>query len=466
MSSLLVKNLANQVEALTDFNVTKKDEIENGRSIDVTVWETDRNAHSFPLIQNEGSLFYEDEEFVIRKTRYVPISGKRLKVDITALQRSFSDLGENYVYETSGKKKKLYIEDMLDIALKGSGYSYEVLPEGLGDSFEVEDFGNGYSLGLLSDIKEKYSAEYECIGKKVYFAKEIARDTDYIIRDRVNVKDPSQEIDTSSIKTYIKGFGKKDEKTGKYAVEAEYTSPLASVYGIKHANPIFDDSYTAKDEGKLEKRLEKELTDKIEISISLTYIEVKQLNMQDIRKGDYVWCVLEPFDLKTKLRVVSVESYSDPKKSPVFTFGKVRANIKKTTAKLGRGQSSVSKLIDTSTGKVKGSAISGNITIGKDAIYEDGYDPTKLTIPTYGRANATTDGLMSSSDYVKLASILLGPDGQVSVSLATETTDGLMSASDFTKLKRIKVGAATVDISTLTQQLESINKRLTALENK
>ncbi|WP_374960333.1 phage tail protein [Gilvibacter sp.] len=61
-----------------------------------------------------------------------------------------------------------------------------------------------------------------------------------------------------------------------------------------------------------------------------------------IRKGDYVWCVLEPFDLKTKLRVVSVESYSDPKKSPVFTFGKVRANIKKTTAKLGRGQSSVS----------------------------------------------------------------------------------------------------------------------------
>lgn len=413
MSSLIVKNLANQVEALTDFNVTKKDEIENGRSIDVTVWETDRNAHSFPLIQNEGSLFYEDEEFVIRKTRYVPIGGKRLKVDITALQRSFSDLGENYVYETSGKKKKLYIEDMLDIALKGSGYSYEILPEGLGDSFEVEDFGNGYSLGLLSDIKEKYSAEYECIGKKVYFAKEIARDTDYIIRDRVNVKDPSQEIDTSSIKTYIKGFGKKDDKTGKYAVEAEYTSPLASVYGIKHANPIFDDSYTAKDEGKLEKRLEKELTDKIEISISLTYVEVKQLNMQDIRKGDYVWCVLEPFDLKTKLRVVSVESYSDPKKSPVFTFGKVRTNITKTTAKLGRGQSSVSKLIDTSTGKVKGSAISGNITIGKDAIYEDGYDPTKLSIPTYGRANATTDGLMSSSDYVKLASIVLGERSSV-----------------------------------------------------
>ena len=109
MPSLIVKNLANQVEALTDFNVTKKDEIDNGRSLDVSVIQTDRNAHSFPLIQNEGSLFYEDEEFVIRKTRYVPIGGKRLKVDITALHRSFSDLGENYVYETSGKQKKLYL---------------------------------------------------------------------------------------------------------------------------------------------------------------------------------------------------------------------------------------------------------------------------------------------------------------------------------------------------------------------
>ncbi|MCP6683008.1 phage tail protein [Bacillus nakamurai] len=466
MPQLIVKNLANQVEALTDFNVTKKDEIENGRSIDVSVVQTKRNTHSFPLIQNEGSLFYEDEEYIIRKTRYVPIGGGRLKADLTALHRSFSDLGENYVYETSGKKKKLYIEDLLEIALKGSGYTYEIMPEGLGDSFEVEDFGNGFSLGLLNDIKEKYTAEYDCIGKKVYIAKEIARDTDYIIRDRVNVKDPSQEIDTSSIKTYIKGFGKKDDKTGKYAVEAEYKSPLAVVYGIKHASPIFDDSYTAKDEGKLEKRLEKELTDKIEISISLTYVEISALKMQDIRKGDYVWCVLEPFDLRTKLRVVSIESYSDPNKPAVFTFGKLRPNIKKTVAKLGRTQSSISKLIDTSTGKVKGSAISGNITIGKDAIYEDGYDPTKLTIPTYGRANATTDGLMSSSDYVKLASIVLGPDGQISVALATETTNGLMSAADFAKLKRIKVGTATVDLSTLPQQLESINKRLTALENK
>ena len=97
---------------------------------------------------------------------------------------------------------------MLDIALKGSGYSYDVTPAGLSDSFEVEEFGNGYSLGLLNDIKDKYSCEYEIVGKKVYIAKEISRDTDYVIRDRLNVKDPSQELDTSSIKTYIRGFGK------------------------------------------------------------------------------------------------------------------------------------------------------------------------------------------------------------------------------------------------------------------
>ncbi|MEC2233900.1 phage tail protein [Bacillus subtilis] len=463
--TLLVRSLVGQIERLTDFKVTKKDAIDNENNISATVLQTSRNNHAFPLIQNEGALFYEDEEYVIKKTKFTPI-GDFLQVEIEGLHRAYSDLGDNYVYTTSGKKKKLYIEDMLDIALKGSGYSYSITPAGLDDSFEVEEFGNGYSLGLLNDIKDKYSCEYEIIGKKVHIAKEISRDTDYVIRDRLNVKNPSQELDTSSIKTYIRGFGKKDEKTGKYVVEAEYTSPLASVYGIKHANPIIDDSYGAGDKGKLEKRLEKELTDKLEITISLTYTEIVARGMQDIRKGDYVWCILEPFDLKTKLRVVSVESYSDPHKPDNFTFGKLRPSYKKTVASLLRTQKSISKMIDSSSGKLKGSAVGENITIGPQAVFEDGYDPTKITIPTYTLANATTDGLMSAADYSKLASIVLGPGGQVSIALATETENGLMSAADFSKIKRINVGTATVDISTLPQQLETINQRLTALENK
>ncbi|MDI3412511.1 hypothetical protein QKW52_29010 [Bacillus sonorensis] len=44
---------------------------------------------------------------------------------------------------------------------------------------------------------------------------------------------------------------------------------------------------------------------------------------------------------------------------------------------------------------------------------------------------------MSSSDYVKLANILVGPDGKVIVDLASEITNGLMSYADFIKLKRI-----------------------------
>ncbi|MBP3046020.1 phage tail protein [Bacillus subtilis subsp. subtilis] len=463
--ALLVKSLAGQLERLTDYNVTKKDTIDNEKTISATVIQTSRNGHAFPLIQNEGALFYEDEEYVIKKTKYTP-AGNLLQVDIDGIHRAYADLGDNYVYTTAGKKKKLYIEDMLDIALKGSGYSYDVTPAGLSDSFEVEEFGNGYSLGLLNDIKDKYSCEYEIVGKKVYIAKEISRDTDYVIRDRLNVKDPSQELDTSSIKTYIRGFGKKDSKTGNYAVEAEYTSPLASVYGIKHANPIIDDSYGSGDKGKLEKRLEKELTDTLEITINLTYTEVVARGMQDIRKGDYVWCILEPFDLKTKLRVVSVESYSDPHKPDNFTFGKLRPSYKKTVASLLRTQKSISKMIDSSSGKLKGSAVGENITIGSQAVFEDGYDPTKISIPTYTVANATTDGLMSAADYVKLASIVMGPDGQVSIALATATSNGLLSAADFSKLQNIKVGSTVIDLSTLPQQLASLDKRITALETQ
>nr|MDH3163241.1 hypothetical protein [Bacillus licheniformis] len=67
---------------------------------------------------------------------------------------------------------------------------------------------------------------------------------------------------------------------------------------------------------------------------------------------------------------------------------------------------------------------------------------------------------MSSADFVKLANILVGPDGQVVVALASDTNDGLMSAADFAKLKRIKTPVSG-DVD-----MQSILDRLAALEQE
>ncbi|MCM3140392.1 phage tail protein [Bacillus safensis] len=458
---LLIKTVRGEVEALTDYDCTVR-EAENEKSLDVTVTKTARNDHAFEMIENENVFVCDGDEYVIKKT--IPTTANdTIKISASAIYKPLIDLADHYVYSKSGKKKKMTIEDMVAIALEGSGYSYAVSPEGLTTTFELEDFGDGFSNDLLRDILDKYKAEYTISGKKVVIAKELGRDTDYQIRHKFNSRDEQAEVDTSSLKTYIRGFGKQNDKTKAYAVELEYTSPLAEIYGIKHAAPIRDDSYTSANADELELRLQEELTDTIELSLTLTYTELKHFGVQDIRKGDYVWCMIDPFGINKRIKVVGVERYSDPNKSPVYTFGKLKRDSKTLIKGFRRTEKRVSKLFDA-TGKVKGASIGAGLRIGSDANFDDGYDPT--TIPKYGPATAVSDGLMTSGDYQKLQSIVVGPDGKPQVDMASATKAGLMSATDFIKISKINVNTSgsIIDISSLANNLASLVMRVEALE--
>ncbi|WP_353854814.1 phage tail protein [Bacillus sp. Bos-x628] len=461
---LLIKTVRGEVEALTDYDCTVRETAENEKSLDVTVTKTSRNDHSFDLVDNENIIICDGEEYVIKKINPVT-ANDTIKVTASAIYKPLIDLADNYVYSKSGKKKKMTIDDMVAIALEGSGYSYDISPEGLDATFELEDFGDGFSNDLLRDILDKYKAEYAFEGKKVVIAKELARDTDYQIRHKFNSRDEQAEIDTSTLKTYIRGFGKQNEKTKSYAVELEYTSPLAEIYGIKHAAPIRDDSYTEKNADELEIRLQEELTDTIELSLTLTYTELRHFGVQDIRKGDYVWCMIEPFGINKRIKVVGVERYSDPNKSPVYTFGKLKRDVKSIVKGFRKTEKRVSKLFDAS-GKLKGSSIGSGIRIGSDANFDDGYDPT--TIPRYGPATAVSDGLMTSSDFQKLQSIVVGPDGKPQVDMASASKAGLMSAANFIKLSKISVSSsgANVDLNKLVTDLSALAARVSALESK
>src|SRR5690606_5499342 len=101
-------------------------------------------------------------------------------------------------------------------------------------------------------------AEFEVLGNHIHVKKRIGRDTDNQFRHKFNISNPQKEIDTSSFKTYIRGYGKQNED-GTYQAEAEYTSPLAEIYGIRHAKPVRDDRYTIKE--NLEERIIRELND-------------------------------------------------------------------------------------------------------------------------------------------------------------------------------------------------------------
>ncbi|MFL2124072.1 phage tail spike protein [Marinilactibacillus psychrotolerans] len=85
----------------------------------------------------------------------------------------------------------------------------------------------------------------------------------------------------------------------------------------------------------------------------------------------------------------------------------------------------------------------------KDKLDEVQQQLNNLVIPTYEVATTTTNGLMSSTDKVKL-------NGLQNYDLATESINGLMSAIDKAKLNLI---TATESIN-----LDDLNDRVTALE--
>lgn len=351
MKTIAIRDVTGIMEPLPGFSVVRTDGSDGQRSIKLNGYKTTTNQYGYQFVKNENTVVYDDEEYII-KTHRERTYRKGVGVEATAIHRIFDDLRNNYIYDE--KTGTLRLDAMLSFALEGSGYTFEIDTTDLPASVRVENFGWNNSLALFRDILEKFGAEFDYKGKKIYVAKKfgIQRDEPFL-RYRFNVKDPEKEIDTSSFATYIRGYGKKDDK-GNYLF-AEYTSPLAKIYGIKHADPVKDERYTDKD--SLLAAMKKQLNDNIDISLTFTAIELESMGLRDIKKGDYVWCVIEPFDLNVQLRAVSREDYSDETKSPTFTFGTITKKASDIIASFNTTKKAVDKVIDTSTGKIKDSAI-------------------------------------------------------------------------------------------------------------
>lgn len=488
LKPLFIKSLANELEPVYDYDVTKNDSLTGEKTIKVNVFKTEHNAIAYDLIQDENIFIYEDEEYII-KEQNEGISGDVLAVQTTAIHRFFDDLKwkTRQYGAISGSHT---ITTLLDFALNGSGYTYEVDDSLLEITVTVEEFGKNNALALFQNILELFEVEFDYVGTHVFLTSKIGNDLDVIFAHQYNVNSVSKNINTNDLATFIKGYGKKKEEkdvasdttipyesrkgeyytestenkpatkqigasfsfkftgTGfsfktivhkmggkwaftidkstktittyaastaektfevirglenkehtvtavfkkdsdnpntkkktqipfnylldgniitvfrslegdeEYSVVATYTSPLAEIFGIKIADPYYDDEITDKE--ALEKKLESTLTGEIPISLEFTAIQLEEMNLTDISKGDKCWCVLEPFGINTQLRVVGIETYSY-EKSPVFTFGEMQQISPRSDSNYNTTQKTVDAAIDSKTKTVKDSALSTNV---------------------------------------------------------------------------------------------------------
>lgn len=530
---LFIKSITGQVEALTDFEVKRNNGVNGEKLIEVNVTKTEGNEHSYQFVKNENYLIYDDEEFIIKDFRERTI-GNTTKIECKAIHRMFDDLLNNRRYDViSGT---IRIEPLLDFSLEGSGYTFSVDSTDVPLSVEVENFGDDSSSSLFRKVIEKFGVEFDVVGTHINVGKMIGRFTDHQVRYKLNINNPSREINTSGFATYIRGYGKQNED-GSYVAYAEYTSPLAQFYGIKHAPPVRDEKYTNNE--SLFERIKRDLNDSIDVSIKLTYVELKEMGIQDIKKGDYVWCIIDPFDIDVQIRVIDIEDYSTTFQSPVYTLGTLTKKASDIMASFNSTKQTVEKVVDTSSNTIKKSAYDtttnyvikniegtfsqidytddlsaseqvnfmrkvglrkggiyrttdGNyryfvitadgvnlsqvfgilaakhVSIGPETTFEPGYDPSKIIVPEYSLASTTNDGLMSKTDFIKLASIEIDAEGKVIVNIpvASESENGLMSKEDKTKLNQITISEVgqVIDLSILLQRIDELEQRVEALE--
>ncbi|MGD6889337.1 phage tail protein [Bacillus mobilis] len=463
MSDLYIRSVSGSEEMLTHFELSRKDSVDEGKTIDVKVIKKEVNKHAYVLVYNQNTFIYKDEEYVIKKFNE-KTKGSTVIRTCKAIHRVFEDLKGNHIYEQISGTFRL--GQLLEFALKGTGYKIIIYSHNLPLSVTVDNFGDDKSLDLFNNILEKFGAEFDVKGKEITVMKEIGSYTDEQFRHFFNIKDPSQDIDTTSFSTYIRGYGKKNED-GSYVVTAEYTSPLAKIYGIKHAKPIRDERYT--DYNSLKERITRDLHDSIDISVKLTAVEAEALGWQDIRKGDYVWCIIDPFDLDVRIRVVEIEDFSDDKKSAIYTLGTIKRKASNQMASLKLSHQAAKKEInDTKT-----TVIQTQQTVTK--VVKDISNAT-LDVSEIKNSITTTNKTVSEQSedirtlkqtVSKLETSVGGIEIPVIPGVVTEKNDGLMSVADKKKINQIKVETGQVyDLSILVQKNNSLEQEVTTLKQQ
>ncbi|MEH6848559.1 phage tail protein [Bacillus pseudomycoides] len=356
METIAITDLAGNTEPLTGIKQLKRIRRVNGEKIiSFTVIPTNENQYSFPMVQEESKVDFDGETYVIKQVKERSL-GKLFVKQCEAIHSFYVDLINSHEYST--RNGSMTIVSALDFIFSTTSYTVAVV-----DSFYAQDwenFGDDNRLSLFQKILERYEAEFTVSGNRVTIRKKIGIDTDFQFRYNYNIKTLERNVDSKGLSTYIKGFGKD--------IEAEYTSPNASILGILHAKPVRDDRYTTYN--GLMDRLKKEIQDTPAVSITVDFVDMRRAGFPyDVpNEGDRVPLIYEPMGIDIDTRIMEVEEEFD-ENMQIITSHVTLANYKKDFA--GTIFQTVNKAMGSilnDDGKVKYNVLDDAVKLATEAI--------------------------------------------------------------------------------------------------
>lgn len=299
MEIISITDLTGNTEPLTGMkSLRRKRKVNGEKAISFTVIPTNENQYSFPMVQEESKIDFDGETYVIKQVKERSV-GKIFIKQCEAIHSFFVDLINSHEYSTHNGS--MTFMSALDFIFSKTKYTFAIV-----DSFYAKDwenFGDDNRLSLFQKVLERYESEFIVSGNRVTLRKKIGNDTDFQFRYNYNIKTLERTVDSKGLNTYIKGFGK--------GIEAEYTSPNASVLGIIHAKPVRDERYTTYD-GLME-RMKKELQDTPLVSITVDFVDMRRAGFPyDVpNEGDRVPLIYEPMGIDIDTRIMEVEEEFD-----------------------------------------------------------------------------------------------------------------------------------------------------------
>lgn len=214
---------------------------------------------------------------------------------------------DGYQYNT--KTGTLSVMDCLKHIFSGElgdmGFVYDFVDKNkIVEKVEQENFGNANYLQLVQEVLNDYKLVMLVDNKHLTFIprEDYGQTTENEIRYQYNTDEVSFDIDTMSLKTEIRGFGKKKEDDTYYFSPRTYRSSEYLRWGRRIQAPIEDDRYTVA--GNMDRRLVLELQDYPATSGNITLRLPYKCG-----KGDFVRFIYEPLGLDYDIQIVGYKRY-------------------------------------------------------------------------------------------------------------------------------------------------------------
>lgn len=335
MIDIIIQNYEKtKKELLVDFN--KDSFFENWQEnetweVSFNVTKTDLNSTAFDLVDYESSVIFNAQEFIIKQMT-TSAEGQFVSKSVTATHIYYTiQDGRQYDTVTGTRSISQLLTHVFSAGARG--FTWEVVdPNKKFLTVEQENFGNANYLKLIEEILSDYDAVVIPDNKRLTFypRSEYGNKIEEQIRYKYNTDSVKFDIDTYSLKTQIRGFGKKKDDGSYYFSPITYTSPESEKWGIRIQDPVEDERYTIA--SNMTARLKQELHDYPDISGTVTMKWATAVN-----KGDKVPFIYEPLNIKTYIQIVGIKTYPAlPNKPPEITLSNTKKTMTSILANLAK----------------------------------------------------------------------------------------------------------------------------------